>query len=191
MDYFESALNSLTKTQHKRRLIQILLVIRKATSGPQQYEKITILSNKGSLKYIVGLLQNSSFNVVNTALSILGNCCMNTQCSKDLVSSVYNPHLISDSKTFFQMTKFHIASILCNILDKYDQDCIRGRIFRIIGNLSYYKVNVEIEGEGKAIVKKIVDFLQKVCASFEIENIQNNSAIASEATINMALRALR
>lgn len=82
--YFESLLKSLTKTQHKKRLLQILTALRKETS---KGENVYVLQAKGSLKYIVACLQHDSRNIVDNALSILGNCsCLNPECSKSLVS---------------------------------------------------------------------------------------------------------
>lgn len=88
-NYFDSALNSLSKTQHKRRLLQILLVIRKGTTGPQQIANVHRIYKKETLKYLIGCLNSDSSNIVDITLSILGNIfCISSNCCRDAVSKI-------------------------------------------------------------------------------------------------------
>lgn len=105
--YFESLLKSLTKTQHKRRLVQILTALRKETNNA---ENVNILQAKGTLKYIVACLQQDSRSIIDNTLSILGNCsCLNPECGKSLVSAGFSMQLLLlfqwSSKCFFFLIK--------------------------------------------------------------------------------------
>lgn len=84
-DYFESAINSLQKYQDPHRLLKILLVIRKEIEWPRNRNNMQKLRDKGCLKQVVMCLQTKHSNVLDITLSILGNCCMDSDTAKDLV----------------------------------------------------------------------------------------------------------
>lgn len=84
-EYFESAIHSLQKYQDPHRLLKILVVIRKEIEWPRNRNNMQKLRDKGCLKQVVMCLHTKNGNILDVTLSILGNCCMDSDTAKDLV----------------------------------------------------------------------------------------------------------
>lgn len=80
-----------------------------------------------------------------------------------------------------------ILSSLCTVLDKYDEDSVRGRVFRIVGNSSDQLLCKTILDKEPEIITKIIKFLTDLARD---ENL-NSEKLTTEATISMAIRVLR
>lgn len=86
-DYFITAVQSLRKPQDKRKLLQILIVIRKGIDCTStKLQKLSILSDSGSIKNLIGCLQLENNNILDITLSILGNCCIHSDFAINAVS---------------------------------------------------------------------------------------------------------
>lgn len=88
-DKLNNALASLLTAQSSVELHKILTDIRKDVEWPRNKDNITRIREKKSLKYIVASLNSQQRNVLNVSLSILGNCLMDRDCSRDAVSILF------------------------------------------------------------------------------------------------------
>lgn len=86
--YFDSAIKALQKPQEPRRLLKIVVAIRKEMEWPVNRANMLKFHSKGCLKHIVPYLQEENCNILDTILSILGNCCMERVICRDLVNIV-------------------------------------------------------------------------------------------------------
>lgn len=167
---FDAVLHALGKPQDHKSLLKILVAIRKEVEWPKNKDNITKLRTTGCLKKLVAVLQSQKKNILDTTLSILGNCVMDKSCTRDVVG-VYN-----------------ILSPLNQLLKCSKEDSIIGRVFRIIGNICQHRdqwSNIIIDRKPQ-IVTHIVEFIQKVSK----DELPAEEKV-SEATILMAVRALR
>ncbi|CAH0547622.1 unnamed protein product [Brassicogethes aeneus] len=168
---FLNALTSLLTTVNPAELFKVLATIRKDVEWPKDKDNITRIREKKHLKHIVGALQSNQRNVLNVALSILGNCLLDKDCSRDAVGH------------------YNILSHLNQLLKRFPKDdSIIGRIFRIVGNLCQHRdqwANTIIDRKPQ-IVTYIVNFVTKVSK----DELPEDESF-SEATTIMAIRALR
>ncbi|KAJ8927879.1 hypothetical protein NQ314_019623 [Rhamnusium bicolor] len=168
---FEGALCALCKPQDNKTLLKLLVTIRKEVEWPKNKDNITKIREKGCLKQFVAILQSQQRNALDVALSILGNCVMDRDCTRDVVGT------------------YNILSPLNQLLKRYcKEDSINGRVFRILGNICQHRDqwgNTIIDRKPQ-VVTYIVDFIKKVSKD-ELPADEN----FSEATIMMAIRTLR
>lgn len=95
--------------------------------------------------------------------------------------------LFSENMFVFKIAHHNILSPLSQLIKKYpDEDSINGRIFRIIGNMCHHRDRWEniIIDRKPGLVSHIVNIINKVSEEPDKE-------IFSEATVSMAIRALR
>ncbi|RZC36130.1 uncharacterized protein BDFB_007081 [Asbolus verrucosus] len=166
---FDEILASLQNVQDNSKLLKILINIRKDVDWPKNRDNITKLQEKGSLKEVVSVLQTSKKGIIDVSLSILGNCCLDSRCARDVVN------------------KFNVLPHLNQILKRYPkEDSINGRVFRILGNLCRHRdqwANVIIEKKPQILIHT-VKFLKEAAMA-------KDDGKVSEATITMGVRALR
>lgn len=87
-DYFTTAVQSLKKPQDKKKLLQVLIIIRKGIDDSStKLERYSILSELGTVKNLIGCLQLENNSILDISLSILGNCCLDAHFAKNLVST--------------------------------------------------------------------------------------------------------
>ncbi|KAK9877196.1 hypothetical protein WA026_016944 [Henosepilachna vigintioctopunctata] len=165
---FDETLKVLSHSVNSSSLYKLLSFVRKEVEWPQHKENINKLQHSGCLKQIVVSLRSSNLHVVNVALSILGNCCMESESTKKIISN-YNG-----------------LSELMQVLKRYSKDDgVNGRVFRIIGNMCQHMMSSAILDWDKALFLYIVQFLQKYADDDE------NCSTFTEATVVMGVRAVR
>ncbi|XP_017786028.1 PREDICTED: uncharacterized protein LOC108569116 [Nicrophorus vespilloides] len=176
--YFESILSSLRKPQNTKRLMQILIALRKAVNTPNHQARIQMIKRHNCIKPLVNYTRyDGNIKVVDLALSILGNCCMNNVIARLTINDL------------------NILHNLNRVLEKHKTDSIEGRVFRILGNLCDGYQPWNLLKREPDVVKKVLQFLQ----GFEIEKIQtqrdNDEEESNDGitvpTISMALRFIR
>lgn len=80
---FLKLLSQLEKCSSTQSLYKVLVQIR--TDLIKESEGVKLLKEKGGLKRIIKLLSKPNEKILNVALSILANCCLQEDC-RDLVS---------------------------------------------------------------------------------------------------------
>ncbi|XP_018333008.1 uncharacterized protein LOC108742330 [Agrilus planipennis] len=168
---FQSAIRSLKKPQGESRLKKILFAIRKEIDWPNKRDNIIKLREEGCLKHLVLCLQQKDTNLVDISLSILGNCCLDQSCARDVVR------------------KYGILPYLDSILSNHKLDSIYGRVFRIVGNICHHwerLANIVVEKQ-PSLVSNIV----KIIISDSADSDDESEVKLSQATIIMGIRALR
>lgn len=169
---YENAIRSLKKSQNNKRLFQILHLIRKNISTPnssQNLDKIRRLQKEGCVKVLVQYLKEDSASeeLINIILSIIGYACLQSEVAKEIIQ------------------KYQILPLLCELIENHNIDSVKGRIFRIIGNLcDGWNSNIVIE-DTPQICKPLKAFFSDL---YEDDETNPDS---SPATISMALRASR
>ncbi|VEN59858.1 unnamed protein product [Callosobruchus maculatus] len=169
---FETCLQALKVPQNSKSLFKVLVNIRKELEWPKDRQNILKVRTEGCLGQLVSILQMPQRYIMDVCLSILGNCMMDKNCSRDLVGA------------------YNIISPLSHILKHHQKsDSINGRIFRIIGNMCQHKkdqwANLIIDKK-PYIVTHTVELLKKSSA----DDLPPDE-MYSEATLSMAIRALR
>lgn len=103
---FDEVLTSLENVQDSKKLLKLLIDIRKKVDADCLGNNIGKIREKGAFKHIVSSLQTSNTSIINVSLSILGNCCLNAQCSRDVVCIVHfkKNDIADDSK--YLLVKF-------------------------------------------------------------------------------------
>lgn len=173
MDQYVSALKSLKKSQTEKRLLQILHVIRKNISTPnssKNLDKIEKLQKEGCVEALVDNLKDvasTSEDVINITLSTIAYTCLHSAVAKEIIQ------------------KYEVLPILCKLLESLNRDSVKGRIFRIIGNLcDGWNSNILIENSPQ-ICKPLKSFFK------DLYEEDDENPKSSAATITMALRAAR
>ncbi|XP_015834209.1 uncharacterized protein LOC103312501 isoform X2 [Tribolium castaneum] len=167
---FDEVLSSLQDAQDSAKLLKILIDVRKKVDAdcPKNKENICKIREKGCFKQIVASLQTSKKSTINVSLSILGNCCLDAKCARDVIS------------------QYGALSNFNQLLKRYPKDdSINGRVFRIVGNLCQHRdqwAGVIIEKKPQIVIH-IVKYLK--------DSVEEENGKVSEATITMGIRALR
>ncbi|KAJ3660989.1 hypothetical protein Zmor_005414 [Zophobas morio] len=167
---FDDVLTSLQSVQDSTKLLKLLIEVRKRVDVDcaKNNDNITKIRERGSFKQIISSLQTSKKGIINVSLSILGNCCLDARCARDVV------------------TQYGILSNLNQLLKRYPkEDSINGRVFRIVGNLCQHK-----DQWTKVIMDKkpqIVIHIVKVLK----DSVEEENGKVSEATVKMGVRSLR
>jgi hypothetical protein len=95
---FDNVLVALQNVQDNSTFLKVLIDIRKGVDAecPQNKANITKLRDRG-LRRIISSLETPKKTIINVALSILGNCCLDANCARDVVSQVTSQagHLLS------------------------------------------------------------------------------------------------
>ncbi|GJQ79478.1 hypothetical protein Trydic_g16331 [Trypoxylus dichotomus] len=165
-DCFITAVQSLRKPQDKKKLLQILVLIRKGIDdSPTELQ--SILSESSTIKNLIGCLQLENTTILDVTLSILGNCCVDLNFARSAA-------------------KLNILHYLDRLLEKFNKDSITGRVFRIVGNLCESICSAAIISKEPSLINKVIGILKKVC-----DDDVNAAQQPSVATVLMAIRTLR
>ena len=87
---FDDVLTSLQSVQDSTKLLKLLIEVRKRVDVDcaKNNDNITKIRERGSFKQIISSLQTSKKGIINVSLSILGNCCLDARCARDVVCYV-------------------------------------------------------------------------------------------------------
>ncbi|XP_071442764.1 uncharacterized protein Rnb [Hetaerina americana] len=129
---------------------------------------IALLRKRGILRYFVKLLQKPNEKILDVTLSILGNCCMETE-------------------SCLELWRIGAVGPIVRILDGIGKDSIQGRTCRLLANLSQHQeIAAVVCREGAVPI--IIEILKT-------NNVINGTAVdsnhISDMTKEMAVRALR
>lgn len=85
---FDNILTALEDAPDHPKLLKLLIDIRKRVDAdcPKNKENVTKIREKGSFKFIISSFHTSKRSIINVSLSILGNCCLDQKCARDVVS---------------------------------------------------------------------------------------------------------
>ncbi|XP_044756616.1 uncharacterized protein LOC123315105 [Coccinella septempunctata] len=159
---FDKALRILSPTLNAQNLYKLLTYIRKSVEWPKHKRNILKIHKSGCIKKILGCLTSSQSNIIAVSLSILGNCCLEPNCSNEVA--------------FIGLNDLH------NLLQRFSkEDGVNGRVFRIIGNICQHYIADYILKTKSHILTYILNFIQNY--------VDNNYTKFSEATLLMAVRA--
>lgn len=74
-------LKSLEASKSKQSIYQNLSSLKRVVTNESQF---TIVLKHGGIRIVVNCLLQKNVNIVDTALSILGNCCTEQNCAKEV-----------------------------------------------------------------------------------------------------------
>ncbi|CAG9831620.1 unnamed protein product [Diabrotica balteata] len=167
--HFGDLHKALANEQSSKSIYKVLYNIRKEVEWPKNKENIKKIHEEGTIIYFINNLQSSHKHIVDLCLSILGNLFLDKNCAEDA------------------FLKYEVLPVLIKVLKRYaKEDSIIGRSYKAIGNLCQQLNDcaITIVHESPIIIQ-----LSEVLESFSNEAEGNN--LYSEATITMAIRALR
>ena len=87
---FDDVLMSLQGVQNSTKLLQLLIEVKERVDVDcaNSNDNITKIRESGSFKQIISSLQTSKERIIKLSLSILGHCCLDVNCAREMVCSV-------------------------------------------------------------------------------------------------------
>ncbi|XP_045463087.1 uncharacterized protein LOC123672824 isoform X1 [Harmonia axyridis] len=160
---FEKALRIVSPSINSSDLYKLLTFIRKSVEWPKHRKNIIKIHKSGCIKTFLACLNHDGNKIIAVSLSILGNCCLESNCSNEVAFKGLND--------------------LHNLLQRCSKDdSVNGRIFRIIGNICQHNISSFILKSKSHVFTYILKFIQKY--------VDDDDNKVSEATIMMAVRAV-
>ncbi|XP_046396291.1 armadillo repeat-containing protein 5 [Ischnura elegans] len=145
---------------------QALVEIR--TKEVNSANGVALLRKRGILKYFVRLLQKPNEKIIDVTLSILGNCCLETE-------------------SCLELWRIGAVGPIVRILDGIGKDSIQGRTCRVLANLSQHQeIATVVCREGAIPI--LIEILKPTPVNDGKSKEANSS---SDMTKEMAIRALR
>lgn len=77
---------NIKKSTSKSKLYHNLKLLRRVVDDKS---KFTLVKASGGLRLILTYLSKSSSEIIDIVLSIVGNCCMDRECSKEVIIIIF------------------------------------------------------------------------------------------------------
>lgn len=74
-------LNNIKNSSNKAKIYHNLKLLRRIVDDEAQF---TVVRESGGLRLILTLLPNKQIEIADIILSIVGNCCMERECAKEV-----------------------------------------------------------------------------------------------------------